>query len=91
MELADVEEDDIRPFIHIEAPEALRHGPTAAELITVIRDHLAAASADYREALVESATAADLRVRLWEAGTGPFASNAARIKHRQVLVSAAAA
>ncbi|MDQ1442881.1 MAG: hypothetical protein QOG97_3109 [Acidimicrobiaceae bacterium] len=90
IELADVDED-VRPFIHIEAPEALRHGPTAAELITVIRDHLAAASADYREALVESATAADLRVRLWEAGTGPFASNAARIKHRQVLVSAAAA
>ncbi|MDQ1391807.1 MAG: hypothetical protein QOF30_784 [Acidimicrobiaceae bacterium] len=91
MELAEVDEDDVRPLIHIEAPEALRFGTTAAELVTVIRDHLAAASADYREALVESAQAADIRVRLWETGTGPFASNAARIKHRQVLVTAVAA
>lgn len=91
MELAEIDDDDVRPFVHIEAPEALRHGATTTELITVIRDHLAAASADYREAIVESATAADLRVRLWEPGSGPFASNAARIKHRQVLVTAAAA
>jgi phenylacetate-CoA ligase len=91
MELAEVDEDDVRPYIHIEAPEALRNGATADELITVIRNHLAVASADYREALVESATAADLRVRLWETGAGPFALNAGRIKHRQVLMAPAAA
>jgi len=91
MELAEVDEDDVRPLIHIEAPQSLRRTGTAAELAAVIRDHLAVASADYREALVESATAADIRVRLWETGTGPFASNGTRIKHRQVLVTAAAA
>jgi phenylacetate-CoA ligase len=85
MEIAEVNGDDVRPFIHIEAPAALRHDRVAAELVAVIRDHLAADSADYREALLESPRAGDLQVRLWEPGTGPFVANASRIKHRQVL------
>jgi len=53
--------------------------------VVCIRDRLRAASADYRTALAESAAAADIRARLWEPGTGPFAANGARIKHRHVI------
>jgi len=90
MELADVGDDEVRPFIHVEVPQAARHDGLQDELAEAIRRHLAAASADYRAALDETDKAADVRVRLWEPGTGPFASNAGRIKHRQVLAPAAA-
>ncbi len=84
MELAEVD-DDVRPVIHVEAPD----GIDPDELAAAIRRRLAAASADYRAALLESPAAGDLRVRLWEPGTGPFAANAGRIKHRHVVPAAA--
>lgn len=85
MELAEVGDDEVRPLVHIEVRPAAQHEGLEGELVEAIRRHLAVASADYRAALEETDKAADLRVRLWEPGTGPFASNAGRIKHRQVL------
>lgn len=89
MELAEVDDvDDTRPVIHVEAATSSVVDP--AGLVVVIRDRLAASSPDYRTALAESAAAGDLRVRLWPPGTGPFAGNGGRIKHRHVLTGAGA-
>jgi len=83
MELAEVDDGDVRPLIHVEArPDA---GVDPAGLVACIRARLAASSADYRAALAETPAAGDLRVRLWEPGAGPFAANAGRIKQRLVL------
>jgi len=85
MELADVGDDEVRPVIHVEAPEDIRADGLEETLAGAIRDHLAQASADYRTALAETDRAGDIRVRLWDPATGPFAENGARIKHRHVL------
>jgi phenylacetate-CoA ligase len=86
MELAEVD-DDVRPVVHVEAPVGSDVDP--AEVADAIRRRLAASSADYRTALVESPAAGDIRVRLWDPGTGPFAANAGRIKQRHIVPGAA--
>jgi phenylacetate-CoA ligase len=81
LELADVGDDEVRPIIHVESS-----GETDTErLAGSVRTHLAEVSADYRSALAESDDAADLRVRLWPPGTGPFVADATRIKHRVIV------
>jgi phenylacetate-CoA ligase len=87
MELAEVD-DDVRPVVHVEARPGADVDPV--ELAAVIRRRLAMSSADYRAALAESPAAGDLRVRLWEPGTGPFEANARRIKQRHVVAGTSA-
>ncbi|MFN2607927.1 MAG: phenylacetate--CoA ligase family protein [Acidimicrobiales bacterium] len=86
MELAEVGDGDVRPLVHVEADDPGDRA-LAAGLAAAVRDHLASVSADYRTALAESAAAGDVRVRLWEQGTGPFVPNRSRIKHRHVLTA----
>lgn len=83
MELADAGDDDVRPIVHVEAVPAA--SIDSADVAATIVRRLAASSGDYRAALAESPAAGDLRVRLWEPGTGPFAANAGRIKQRHVV------
>jgi len=85
MELAEVD-DDVRPVVHVEVRPG--SGVEPGEVAAVIRRRLARSSADYRAALAESSAAADLRVRLWEPGTGPFPANAGRIKQRHLVARA---
>jgi len=86
LELVEVDDDEVRPVIHLEVQASVAsRADLASEIVVAIRDRLTAASADYRAALVESPAASDLRVQLWEPGAGPFAANANRIKHRHVL------
>jgi phenylacetate-CoA ligase len=87
MELAEIDDDEVRPVVHIEAPAAADVDP--AEVAAAIRRRLATLSADFRAALDESPAAGDLRVRLWDPGTGPFAANAGRIKQRRVVPAVA--
>jgi phenylacetate-CoA ligase len=87
MELAEIDDDEVRPVVHIEAPPAADVDP--AEVAAAIRRRLATLSADFRAALDESPAAGDLRVRLWDPGTGPFAANAGRIKQRRVVPAVA--
>src|SRR5206468_1741055 len=83
MELAEVDDGDVRPVIHVEARPGA--GVAPADLVACIRARLVASSADYRAALAEAPAAGDLRVCLSEPGAGPFAANAGRIKQRLVL------
>jgi phenylacetate-CoA ligase len=93
MELAEVEladgdgdgDGDVRPVVHVEAPPG--SGVDPDELTRAIVGRLAASSGDYRAALGESPAAGDVRVRLWDPGTGPFTANAGRIKQRHVVDS----
>ncbi len=87
MELAELDDDQARPVVHVEAPD--HAGIDPGEVAAAIVRRLTLASGDYRAALAESPAAGDLRVRLWPPGTGPFTANAGRIKQRRVVQRAA--
>ncbi len=48
-------------------------------------EHLLVTNRDFRSAVNEDSSAADLRVQLHRAGQGPFLANRTRIKHRYVV------
>jgi phenylacetate-CoA ligase len=87
MELADIDGGEVRPVIHIEVLAGY-DGDLPSQLAASIRNRLQLASGDYRTALAETTAAGDIRVHLWQPGKGPFADNARRIKHRQVIPTA---
>jgi phenylacetate-CoA ligase len=86
------EHDDLapRPVVNIEL-----RGDTAlderarAELARTCRAgvlrHLAAVSRDFAQSLEEDPSSADLRVRVLDAGTGPFAAAAAKLKNTYLV------
>ena len=85
--LAMVEQaDDARPCVHVEVP-AGRVGDRAlaTRLQGRIVTGMLAQNRDFRTAVGEDARAADIQVQLHATGAGPFAANAGRIKHRQVV------
>jgi phenylacetate-CoA ligase len=74
VELPDLES---RPVVNIELRDGAElDAATEAELAATCRqgvlDHLARVSRDFAESLREDPAAADLRVRIFAAGTGPF-------------------
>ena len=93
LQLVGIGDDEHRPFVHVEHPAAGTPDEPglAVSLAASVRDRLAATSADFRSALAESPAAADIRVRLWPPGTGPFAANVTRIKRRYLLPTAGSA
>jgi phenylacetate-CoA ligase len=73
-ELADLE---VRPVVNIELREGAGLSPADTELLRAacrrgVLDHLARVSRDFAASLKEDPTAADLRVRVFAAGQGPF-------------------
>ncbi|MEO3747950.1 phenylacetate--CoA ligase family protein [Plantactinospora sp. B5E13] len=76
LDLAEDAALEIRPVIHLELrrelPEAVRTALVEACRDGVVR-HLATVSRDFAQSLAEDPAAADLRIALHAAGTGPFA------------------
>ena len=73
-EQADLE---IRPVVNIQLREGAELSPADSETLRAacrrgVLDHLAAVSRDFAASLQEDPTAADLRVRVFPAGQGPF-------------------
>lgn len=87
LSLEDVEGDATRqqPVIHVELREEAELDDAArAELARAVQEgvvgHLARVSRDFAESLKESDRAAEVRVRVHPAGTGPFAASAGTLK-----------
>ncbi|MER7333990.1 MULTISPECIES: phenylacetate--CoA ligase family protein [unclassified Micromonospora] len=86
LELEEHADLESRPAINLQLREDLALGPderlTLAETCRdgVLR-YLAEASRDFAESLAEDPSAADLRVRVHDYGTGPFAGTTSKIKN----------
>ncbi len=86
LELRDIGAGAVRPCVHVEVTD---RGADDATLIGTIRrsviTRLEANSRDFKAAVAENPTTADILVELHEPGRGPFAENSRRIKRRYIL------
>jgi phenylacetate-CoA ligase len=81
-----------RPVVNVELrADADLDEPARAELARTCRAgvlrHLAAVSRDFAQSLEEDPTAADLRVRVLDAGTGPLAGGPPKLKNTYLVTS----
>ncbi|HUS13918.1 MAG TPA: phenylacetate--CoA ligase family protein [Chloroflexia bacterium] len=75
-----------RPCVHLEVLRGPAEDPALAERLRErILAHLLQCNLDFRAAVSEDSSAAELRVRLHAPGAGPFAGNLGRIKERHIL------
>ncbi|MGW4498290.1 phenylacetate--CoA ligase family protein [Micromonospora sp. NPDC004336] len=86
LELAEHADLESRPVVNLQLREDAALGPDERlALAETCRDgvlrHLSQASRDFAESLAEDPSAADLRVRVHDHGTGPFAGTASKIKN----------
>jgi phenylacetate-CoA ligase len=89
LELVDVGEAEQRPCVHVEVLEdPVDDADLAARLRERIVRRLVSANLDFRASLAEDSRAAEIQVRLYRAGSGPFAVNHGRIKRRYIVGSA---
>lgn len=89
--LDDVGELEQRPTLHLELrdpdtePDAALSAADRTALADTVRAgvvaHLRSVSRDFAESLEEDPTAADLRVRIHDHGTGPFSRRSTKIKN----------
>jgi phenylacetate-CoA ligase len=84
-----------RPAVHVQLRAGVQlTDAELRELADVCRRgvvcYLAEVSRDFAESLVEDPSAADLRIRVHEHGTGPFADGSGKIKNVYLARSAAA-
>jgi len=89
LELRDIGGGIVRPFVHVELRS--RSGDDeaiAGKIRTSVVDRLTANSRDFRAAVAENPSTADVRVELHDPGDGPFAENSRRIKRRYIIPSA---
>jgi phenylacetate-CoA ligase len=83
----DIEEDTdgfVRPLVHVETAHPAPDG-LAERLAQAVRQRLLANSADVRAAAAENPHVTRVVVRLHPPGTGPFVTDARRIKRRYVV------
>jgi phenylacetate-CoA ligase len=88
MELLETSEatGEVRPCIHVEVKEGYAMSESVAQALTeTVRRKLYEVNADFREAVHEDATAAEIQVKLHASGSGPFAVNNGRIKQAYVV------
>jgi phenylacetate-CoA ligase len=87
LQLEELPDGRTRPLVHVEVGEngLCRRTGLEQEVRARLADHLLRINADWRAAAAESPDALFFGVELHAAGSGPFASNATRIK-RQYLV-----
>ncbi|MBO0867620.1 MAG: phenylacetate--CoA ligase family protein [Micromonosporaceae bacterium] len=78
----------VRPLVHVETPHPPPPG-LAQRLAGAVRARLLANSADVRAAAAEYPQLAEIEVRLYPPGGGPFRADAGRIKRRYVLAGGA--
>jgi phenylacetate-CoA ligase len=88
LELREVGAGDVRPCVHV---EITRRADDDGEIVERLRDlvvhRLGANSRDYRSAVAENPTAAEILVELHDPNRGPFGENGRRIKRRYIVAS----
>jgi phenylacetate-coenzyme A ligase PaaK-like adenylate-forming protein len=88
LELRDIGDGAVRPMVHVELK---RRADDDAEVIEAVRRNVVARltenSRDFRAAIAENPSTADVRVELHDPGAGPFEENARRIKRRYIIPS----
>lgn len=86
LELRDIGGGSVRPCVHVEVTTG---GIADTELAETLRRQvvrrLEMNSRDFRDAVAENPTAAEVVVELHAAGQGPFAENSRRIKRRYIV------
>jgi phenylacetate-CoA ligase len=88
LEMREIGEGAIRPCIHVELAESGSDVAAVSERIRqVVVQRLAANSRDFRDAVAESPTTAEILVELHRPNEGPFAENSRRIKRRYIIPS----
>ncbi|MGE3913365.1 MAG: phenylacetate--CoA ligase family protein [Chloroflexota bacterium] len=86
LELVDVGDVEQRPCVHVETLDGkTEDAELAGRLRERVVSRLMAANLDFRTAVSENASAAEIQVRLHYPGTGPFAGNHGRIKRRYIV------
>ena len=86
LELRDIEGGAVRPCVHVEVTErAADDEQIIATLRQAVVDRLVANSRDFKAAVAESPTTAEIIIELHEPNTGPFAENSRRIKRRYII------
>jgi phenylacetate-CoA ligase len=89
LELRDIGGGAVRPFVHVELRSRTADDDAIVDSLRArIVARLEANSRDFKAAVAESPTTADVRVELHELGQGPFAENSGRIKRRYIIPSA---
>ena len=88
LELRELGGGDVRPCVHVELSD---RGADDAQVISALREavinRLATNSRDFRAAMIESPTTAQVMIELHDPGTGPFAENLRRVKRRYIIPS----
>ena len=88
LELREIGGGAVRPCVHVEVTD---RGTDDAFLIETLRrsivSRLEANSRDFKAAVTENPTTADIVIELHEPGQGPFAENSRRIKRRYIIAS----
>ncbi|SCF00560.1 phenylacetate-CoA ligase [Micromonospora viridifaciens] len=93
LELEEHADLESRPVINLQVREDVTLGPEERlALAETCRDgvlrYLSEASRDFAESLVEDPSAADLRVKVHDYGTGPFAGTTSKIKNMYLVKGA---
>lgn len=91
LELRDIGGGAVRPWVHVELDGGTddADGHIAATLRHAIVARLEQNSRDFRAAVQESPTTAEIGIELHVPGSGPFAENSRRIKRRYIIPSQA--
>ena len=86
LELRDVGAGAVRPCVHVEVTNRqAADDELATALSQAVVRRLELNSRDFRNAVAENPTAAEVIVELHDPGTGPFAENSRRIKRRYIV------
>jgi phenylacetate-CoA ligase len=85
LELVDVGGGEQRICVHVEAEHPTDPDALAARLQQRVVAHLIEHDRDFRAAVSEDSSAAQILIRLHAPGTGPFAGTGGRIKRRYIL------
>jgi phenylacetate-CoA ligase len=86
LELVEREGGAGRPCVHVEVAKGSPEDPDlAVRLAGRVRDHLIAASRDFRSASAEDSEHGQILIRLHGHNEGPFAENSHRIKRRYIV------
>jgi phenylacetate-CoA ligase len=89
VEMRELGDGAVRPCIHV---EVTRRGGDDAVLAEKLRRQVVArletSSRDFRAAVAENPTTAEIIIELHDPDTGPFAGNVSRIKRRYIVPSA---
>jgi phenylacetate-CoA ligase len=88
LELREIGAGDVRPCVHVEITRRASDDREVAErLRDLVVRRLEANSRDYRSAVAENPSAAEIIVELHDPNQGPFGENGRRIKRRYIVTS----